>query len=171
MPVQSPQTIEIERWTTCAGGPVVAYRVLGGGHDVPPAVNSAALLWEFFRDKVRDPHAEKPAVAHRDNPIRCRRLDTRLFADLCNGCTRPPFRQQLVRTAETEWTVSYVDGTNTSRSYKYRIVSETASEILLYDGSRNISSRLDLNARKGFARRGYTGEWIAILDILQADCS
>ena len=52
--------------------------------------------------------------------MKCTRFETRLFADLCNGCTRPPFDQELVSTADTEWTISYVDGTNlrsTDRTY------------------------------------------------------
>jgi polyhydroxybutyrate depolymerase len=171
LPVQRPQPIEIERWTKCAGGAVIAYRVVGGGHEVPSVVDSGALLLEFFRDKVRDTSPGKTATVSRNAPMKCTRFETRLFADLCNGCTRPPFDQELVRTADTEWTISYVDGTKTQRTYKYQLISESNSEILLYDSSRNISARLDLIGRKGFARRGQSGGWVPLLDILKADCS
>jgi len=53
LPGQHPQKIEIERSTKCSGGPVIFYRVIGGGHDVPPGLNAGQLLLDFFRDKVR----------------------------------------------------------------------------------------------------------------------
>ncbi len=45
--------IVIERSTRCAGGPVIFYRVVGGGHDLPPALNTSKTLLDFFRDKTR----------------------------------------------------------------------------------------------------------------------
>lgn len=163
---ERPQPIEIEHSTRCRSGAVLFYRVVGGGH-APPA-DFGRLLLDFFRDKA--PQA-KPSVAGRATPATCNRFETRLFADLCGGCSRPPFNQELVRTAADEWTVNYVDGTNTRRSYKYRQVAENASEILLYDGTRDIHARLDLVARKGFVRRGRGGDWVPILNILTAQCS
>jgi polyhydroxybutyrate depolymerase len=53
LPGQQPLKIEVERSTKCPGGPVVLYRIVGGGHDVPPALNAGQLLLDFFRDKVR----------------------------------------------------------------------------------------------------------------------
>jgi polyhydroxybutyrate depolymerase len=53
LPGQHPQKIEIERSSKCSGGHVIFYRIIGGGHDVPPALNAAQLLLDFFRDKVR----------------------------------------------------------------------------------------------------------------------
>lgn len=47
------QNIVIERSTRCAGGPVIVYRVVGGGHDLPPALNTSQTLLDFFRDKTR----------------------------------------------------------------------------------------------------------------------
>jgi polyhydroxybutyrate depolymerase len=161
-----PQPIEIEHSTRCRSGDVLFYRVVGGGH-APPA-DFGRLLLDFFLDKA--PRATPP-VAGQAAPATCKRFETRLFADLCGGCSRPPFNQELVRTAADEWTVNYVDGTNTRRSYKYRQVAENASEILLYDGSRDIHARLDLVARKGFVRRGSGGDWVPILNILAAQCS
>jgi hypothetical protein len=54
LPGQHPQQIEIERSTRCSGGPVILYRIIGGGHDVPSGLNAGQLLLDFFRDKVRD---------------------------------------------------------------------------------------------------------------------
>jgi polyhydroxybutyrate depolymerase len=53
LPGQLPKKVEIESSVKCSGGPVVLYRVVGGGHDIPPLPNAAQLLLEFFRDKVR----------------------------------------------------------------------------------------------------------------------
>jgi len=53
LPGQQPLKIEVEHSTKCSGGPVVLYRIVGGGHDVPPALNAGQLLLDFFRDKVR----------------------------------------------------------------------------------------------------------------------
>ena len=55
LPNQVPFKIktETERRTHCAkGGPVVLYRVINGVHAVPPDLNLARTLWEFFREKV-----------------------------------------------------------------------------------------------------------------------
>jgi polyhydroxybutyrate depolymerase len=165
MPGERPQRIEIERSSKCRSGPVLFYRVIGGGH-APPA-DAGTLLLEFFRDRSRQ---GKPAPVAQTGRSTCTRFETRLFADLCGGCSRPPYRQQLVRIAADAWTVSYVDGTNTPRSNTYRVVHENASEILLYDGSRDIHARLDLVLRKGFARRGKNVDWVPLLDILTAQC-
>ena len=53
LPGGHPQKIEIERSTKCSGGPVILYRIVGGGHDVPPGLNAGQLLLDFFRDKAR----------------------------------------------------------------------------------------------------------------------
>jgi polyhydroxybutyrate depolymerase len=43
----------VQRWTKCPGGPIVFHRVAGDRHVVPPALNAAQLLVDFFRDKSR----------------------------------------------------------------------------------------------------------------------
>jgi formylglycine-generating enzyme required for sulfatase activity/poly(3-hydroxybutyrate) depolymerase/TPR repeat protein len=54
LPGQNQQTVEIERSTNCSNGPVVFYRVVGGGHNPRPAApNTSQLLVDFFSDKVR----------------------------------------------------------------------------------------------------------------------
>jgi polyhydroxybutyrate depolymerase len=50
---QHSQTVMIERLTNCPGGPVILYRVVGGGHDVPAALHASQMLLDFFRDKMR----------------------------------------------------------------------------------------------------------------------
>jgi polyhydroxybutyrate depolymerase len=157
--------IEVVRSTQCSDGSVIFYRVIGGEHDVPASLNVSRLLLDFFRNKTR-----RTATPARDVAAKCTRIETRLFADLCNGCTKPPFNQEIRRTSEDEWTVDYVDGTQTRRTYKYHLISESNAEIFMHDRSRNIYARLDLKARKGFARRGQVGNWIPLLDILKADC-
>jgi poly(3-hydroxybutyrate) depolymerase len=48
------QRIELERSTSCAGGPVIAYRVVGGTHlSTPTTLNTGRLLLDFFRDPAR----------------------------------------------------------------------------------------------------------------------
>ncbi|MBI4273492.1 MAG: hypothetical protein HY659_02160 [Rhizobiales bacterium] len=159
-----PQRAEIERAAACAGGPVVFYRIVGGGHDVPLSLKPATALLAFFGPGANPPPVQiaKP---------RCTRLETRMFTDFCNGCTRPPFNQQIVRTADNEWTVTYVDGNKVQRTSKYSALAESSSEILMYDGSRDIQAKFDLKSRTGFVRRGQRGEWTPVLNILKDDCS
>lgn len=168
LPGQHAKRTEIEQSTKCAGGPVSFYRIVGGGHDVPLDLDPGMLLLGFFGDKSHET-ASDTAVAG-PAQTKCRRFETRLFADLCNGCTRPPFNQEIVKTGENDWTVSYVDGTKMQRTYKYRQVAESDSEILMYDQTRDIHARIDLKSRTGFARRGQQGPWVPLLNILSADC-
>ena len=53
VPDQRASNIVIERSTACSGGPVVHYRIVGGGHDIPAALNASQVLLDFFRDKTR----------------------------------------------------------------------------------------------------------------------
>ena len=53
LPGQHPKRIEIESSTKCTGGPVILYRIVDGGHEVPPSLNAGQLLIDFFGDKVR----------------------------------------------------------------------------------------------------------------------
>lgn len=48
-----PERIEISRSQHCLGGPVVVYRVVGGGHRVPESINAGRLVLDFFRDQAR----------------------------------------------------------------------------------------------------------------------
>jgi polyhydroxybutyrate depolymerase len=54
-PSQNPQAPkhEVRRWTSCSGGPVVFHRIVADKHIVPPSLDLAQLLIEFFRDKSR----------------------------------------------------------------------------------------------------------------------
>jgi len=53
LPGQQSQLIEIESSQPCAAAPVILYRVVNGGHNVPPALDVAQLLLDFFEQKVR----------------------------------------------------------------------------------------------------------------------
>jgi polyhydroxybutyrate depolymerase len=44
-----PQKVEIEQSMQCGGGPVISYRVVGGGHAVPADLDVGQLLLNFFR--------------------------------------------------------------------------------------------------------------------------
>ena len=47
------QEVVIQRSTNCPGGPVVLYSIVGGGHDVPAALNMSQVLLDFVHDKKR----------------------------------------------------------------------------------------------------------------------
>jgi polyhydroxybutyrate depolymerase len=54
LPADPPRRIEMERSTRCAGGPVIAYRVVGGTHaSTPEAMSIGRMLLDFFRGKTR----------------------------------------------------------------------------------------------------------------------
>ena len=53
LPGQFVQDIVIQRSTECSGGAVVLYSIVGGGHDVPPALNMSQILLDFLHDKKR----------------------------------------------------------------------------------------------------------------------
>lgn len=52
-PGNHPHKIEIEHWPRCAGGVVVHYRVVGGGHSIPTSMNAGQLLLNFFQSTSR----------------------------------------------------------------------------------------------------------------------
>ena len=43
-----PQRTEVNSSTACPGGAVVLYRVVGGGHEVPTALNVGRRIVDFF---------------------------------------------------------------------------------------------------------------------------
>lgn len=54
LPNQNPHKVELVRWSNCSsGGPVVLYRVIGGGHQFPAFPPAGPTLWTFFQDKSR----------------------------------------------------------------------------------------------------------------------
>ena len=53
LPGQGRQSVVVERLTGCSGGPVVLYRIVGGGHVVPETLKASRALLDFFRGKVR----------------------------------------------------------------------------------------------------------------------
>jgi hypothetical protein len=62
---QSPLRIEVESSDGCAGGVVVLYRMVGGAHEVPRALNVGRLVLDFFRGQTaaRQPDAAAPTAA------------------------------------------------------------------------------------------------------------
>jgi peptidyl-prolyl cis-trans isomerase C len=100
----------------------------------------------------------------------CTRVTFRQIADLCNNCTAPPWNGEFNRTSEDEWTATFVDGHNKPRSTRWRLTSQTSSQILVYDASRDLYGRFDFTARKGFLRRGADQDWKTVSDILSTDC-
>jgi hypothetical protein len=100
----------------------------------------------------------------------CTQLAFRQTADLCNNCTAPPWNGELNKISGEEWTATFVDGHNKPGVSHWRLTSQTSSEMVLHDASRDIYRRFDLTARKGFIRSGATGNWTAASDILSTDC-
>jgi polyhydroxybutyrate depolymerase len=47
------QEVLIERSTECAGGPVVLYSIVGGGHELPTGLKAGRILMNFLHDKTR----------------------------------------------------------------------------------------------------------------------
>jgi uncharacterized protein len=100
----------------------------------------------------------------------CTRLAYRQLADLCNNCTAPPWNGELKRIAGDEWAATFVDGNNKPGNSRWRLTSQSSSELLLYDGTRDLYARFDLPARKGFLRKGAAGSWTNASEILSTDC-
>jgi len=100
----------------------------------------------------------------------CSRLAFRQMADMCNGCTAPPWNGELNRAAGDEWTVTFVDGHNKPGRGLWRATLQTSAEIAFYDKGRDTHTRFDLAARKGRQSRGVTGNWITTSEILGTDC-
>jgi peptidyl-prolyl cis-trans isomerase C len=100
----------------------------------------------------------------------CTRVTFRQIADLCNNCTAPPWNGEFKRTSGDEWTATFVDGHNKPGSTRWRLTSQTSSQILVHDASRDLYGRFDFTARKGFLRRGTDQDWKTVSDILSTDC-
>jgi polyhydroxybutyrate depolymerase len=53
LPGKHVHKVLVERSTGCTGAPVVLYTVVGGGHELPPALNASRALLDFLHDKMR----------------------------------------------------------------------------------------------------------------------
>jgi polyhydroxybutyrate depolymerase len=53
LPGKHVHKVLVERSTGCTGAPVVLYSVVGGGHELPPALNASRTLLDFLHDKMR----------------------------------------------------------------------------------------------------------------------
>jgi hypothetical protein len=116
------------------------------------------------------PQYEIGTIEREAAPATCTRISIRQTADSCNNCTAPPWNGEFNKIGPDEWTLSYVDGHNKPGSARWRVASQTTSELLLHDGSRDMYRRFDLAARKGFLRRGSVGSWVLASEILSTDC-
>jgi len=168
LPGQHAQRIEVERSTNCAGGPVIAYKVVGGTHtSTPAALNTGRLLLDFFRDKVRggaaaadatpsvgDARPQQPVAAGAFNYITYRRFDG---PTLVTGAVR--------RTSADEWIETNTRGSR----WTFRSIVESSSEVVFYDRSRDIYFKADLVARKMFVRKGTVQDWVSHSDIVRTE--
>ncbi len=97
----------------------------------------------------------------------CGRVVVRQFADMCGNCTRPPWTGEITKMSAQEWSV---DSRERAIRAQWRLVSQVRPEMLFYDVKRDLYTRFDLPARKGWQRRGAGGPWVATSDILETDC-
>jgi uncharacterized membrane protein len=74
----------------------------------------------------------------------------------------PSFVGEVREAGAGEWVENNEQGSN-----RFRIVSETSSEIILQNVSNAIQFKLDLAARKTFWRRGTQEPWVANYDIVE----
>lgn len=101
---------------------------------------------------------------------RCTRLRFRQTADMCDNCTAPPWNGELNSASGDVWVVTYVDGNNKSGTARWRLISANRSEMTFVDDNRNLFTRFDLMARKGYQRRGSSGAWAPISNVLSTNC-
>jgi hypothetical protein len=144
-PGQSPSTVEIERSADCANGPVIFYRVVGGGHEVPDSLDAGRLLLDFFRDRTsvaRDNRAagsvralfEKydlvGAFAHDcGKPVGGGNLyifhrvasGDNVQREQMSGATRQDFKMVIDRAAESSANELAISGTIEARRFDMRL--------------------------------------------------
>jgi hypothetical protein len=149
------QRVEIEYSGPCRSGPVVIYRVVGGTHaSAPDTLHTGQLLLDFFRDKVRRPPSSAQPLAQPPGAV------TRIMYRRSDGPTL--VTGELTRGTANEWVETNTRGSK----WNFRANSESNSEILLYDASRDVYVRMDLGAKKMFVRKGPTQEWRFLADIV-----
>lgn len=116
------------------------------------------------------PTALSLAVSPKTDVKECTRLTFRQTADMCNNCTAPPWNGELNRMSGADWALTYADGNNKTGNMRWRLVSATGSELTFVDDNRNLFTLFDLKGRKGFQRRGSSGAWSPMSDVLSAKC-
>lgn len=185
LPGQSPHRIEVERATKCTGGPVTAYRVVGGTHgSTPQALSTGQMLLDFFRDnsgaKVAAP---APIVAARPpapSPAPPANVPTAVpaapqaAATTTGGVNFFVYRRAdnsgvvtgtIRRISGNEWQETNLRGAN----WKFRSTAESNSEIVLYDSSRDVHLKADFLFKRLFVRAGTSQNWERLADIVQAE--
>ena len=147
------QRIEVEYSGPCRHAPVLLYRVVGGTHGSSPvALHAGQLMVDFFREKGRAsgatalPRELAKSLSH----VTYRRFDGSV---LVTGEVR--------RTGTNEW----LETNSRGNRWGFRTTTESGSELVLHDASRDVYVRLDLQARKMFFRRGATEDWRLLADI------
>jgi hypothetical protein len=111
-----------------------------------------------------------PTAAPAGTGGECTHIEGRIVADMCNGCSKPPFTWSLDKVSADEWVSKYVDGNNKSGSNTFRTTALSSSEIVIFDKSRDYYLRFDLPVMKSFMRRG-NGNWIMHSELLKTNCS
>jgi polyhydroxybutyrate depolymerase len=146
------QRIELGRSTKCLGGPVHTYRVVGGTHgSVATTLDTGKVLLDFFREgAVKSSVPQQPAIGR----IMYRRYDA---GTLVTGDVR--------RTATGEWIETNTRGSK----WTFRANAESAIELILHDGTRNVYVKIDLAAKRMFVRRGEEGAWVYLAEIVWTD--
>jgi polyhydroxybutyrate depolymerase len=146
------ERIDVNRSRNCTGGPVHAYRVIGGTHgSVATTLHTGKVLLDFFGEgAMKSSVPQQQVIGH----IMYRRYDA---GTLVTGNVR--------RIATGEWLE-----TNTRDSkWTFRATEERANELILYDASRHVYVKMDLAAKRMFVRRGAESAWVYLADIVWTD--
>jgi hypothetical protein len=146
------ERIDVNRSRDCTGGPVHAYRVIGGTHgSVATTLHTGKVLLDFFGEgAMKSSVPQQQVIGH----IMYRRYDA---GTLVTGNVR--------RIATGEWLE-----TNTRDSkWTFRATEERANELILYDASRHVYVKMDLAAKRMFVRRGAESAWVYLADIVWTD--
>ncbi len=78
---------------------------------------------------------------------------------------------EFMRAANDDWVNHFVDASGKPWTFNWHVLSESDSEIVLYDKSRDRYVRADLFGRKTYARNGGGTDWgTPTNDIIRSDC-
>jgi len=100
----------------------------------------------------------------------CTRVAFRQTADMCNNCTAPPWSGEVAKSDGAQWTATFIEGHGRRGTARLRLMSQSASELVFFDNDRNLYTRFDLAAGKSAQRRGPSGDWTLIGEVLSTDC-
>ena len=78
---------------------------------------------------------------------------------------------EFLRTASDQWVNQFVDASGKPWTFNWRSISESDSEIIVYDQSCDRYGRVDLFGRKSYAHNGSAGSWgTPAADVIRSDC-